>query len=73
MNAPNFHPDYMPNAGLNVPNRGSGTDAFLHEARSIADRFHRDMSALLVSQPSHTPVLSVTDLHDLGQNTQFVA
>lgn len=54
-NAPNLHPEYMPNAGLHVPNRGNGTDAFLSEARGVADRFHRDMSALLVShlRPHH--------------------
>jgi hypothetical protein len=73
VNAPNFHPDYMPNAGLNMPNRGSGTDAFLHEARSIADRFHREMSALLVSSLSYTSVFLVTGLHDLGPDTQLVA
>lgn len=73
MNAPNFHPDYMPNAGLNMPNRGSGTDPFLHEARSIADRFHREMSALLVSLLSYTPVLLVTGLPYLGPDTQFAA
>lgn len=47
--APNFHPDYLPNAGLSVSGSGNNTDSFLHEARGIADRFHRDMSALLVS------------------------
>jgi hypothetical protein len=55
VNAPSFHPEYIPNAGLNPPSRGNGTDAFLYEARSIADRFHRDMSALLVSLcPQHS-------------------
>ena len=47
VNAPSFHADHS-SGGLNIPVRGNTAEPFLHEARGIADRFHREMSALLV-------------------------
>jgi hypothetical protein len=63
-NPSGFHPEYMTGPGLNIPSRPVNTDSFLHEVRGIADRFHRDMSALLVRlaivAPFHGPALNVT-------------
>jgi hypothetical protein len=50
VNAPNLHPDY-PTGGFNIPIRGNNPEPFLQEVRGIADRFHREMSALLVRFP----------------------
>ncbi|GHJ85750.1 hypothetical protein NliqN6_2152 [Naganishia liquefaciens] len=51
INAPGFQTDY-PVGGLNIPVRGNSAEPFFAEARGIADRFHREMSALLARTPS---------------------
>ncbi|KAJ9108786.1 hypothetical protein QFC21_000106 [Naganishia friedmannii] len=68
-NPSGFHPEYMTGPGLNLPSRPVNTDSFLHEVRGIADRFHRDMSALLARTPSS--VLNVNVRNDEEGNTKL--
>ncbi|KAJ9127835.1 hypothetical protein QFC24_000119 [Naganishia onofrii] len=71
-NPSGFHPEYMTGPGLNIPSRPVNTDSFLHEVRGIADRFHRDMSALLARTPSSVLNLNVRSDEE-GNSTLDIA
>ncbi|KAJ9125160.1 hypothetical protein QFC22_000114 [Naganishia vaughanmartiniae] len=71
-NPSGFHPEYMTGPALNLPSRPVNTDSFLHEVRGIADRFHRDMSALLARTPSSVLNLNVRNDEE-GNSTLDIA